>query len=71
VAEQLPRLGWPAAELAKRRQGDAEKVALARRLRAETTMSLKWIAGELHMGSWTYVANLRSQIAHKSVNSED
>jgi len=44
---------------------------LARRLRAETTMSLKWIAGELHMGSWTYVSNLLSQKAHKSVNSED
>jgi REP element-mobilizing transposase RayT len=71
VAAQLPRLGWPAAELAKRRQGDAEKVALARRLRAETTMSLKWIAGELHMGSWTYVSNLLSQKAHKSVNRED
>jgi REP element-mobilizing transposase RayT len=71
VAEQLQRLGWPAAELAKRRKGDAEKVALARRLRAETTMSLKWIAGELHMGSWTYVSNLLSQKAHKSVNSED
>jgi len=71
VAEQLQRLGWPAAELAKRRKGDAEKVALARRLRAETTMSLKWIAGELHMGNWTYVSNLLSQKAHKSVNSED
>ena len=57
--------------MTKRRKGDAEKVALARRLRAETTMSLKWIAGELHMGSWTYVSNLLSQKAHKSVNSED
>jgi REP element-mobilizing transposase RayT len=71
VAAQLQRLGWPAAELAKRRKGDAEKVALARRLRAETTMSLKWIAGALHMGSWTYVSNLLGQRGRKSVNSED
>ena len=34
-----------------RRTGDPEKVALARRLRAETTMSLKWIASELQTGS--------------------
>jgi hypothetical protein len=33
-------------------------VALARRLRQETTMTLKWMARTLHMGSWTYVSNL-------------
>jgi hypothetical protein len=44
--------------LKARRKGDKEKVALARKLRAETTMSLKWIANRLEMGSWTYVFNL-------------
>ena len=39
------------------------------RLRRETTMSLKWIAQELRMGSWTYVANLLRQT--KSLNSKD
>ena len=39
-------------------KGDKEKVALARRLRAETTMTLRWIADRLQMGSWTYVSNL-------------
>jgi hypothetical protein len=39
-------------------KGDKRKVALARRLRQETTMSLKWIAQRLHMGSWTCVSNL-------------
>ena len=38
--------------------GDKEKVKLARRLRAETTMTLRWIADRLRMGSWTYVSNL-------------
>ena len=36
-------------------------VLLARRLRQETTMSLKWIAERLQMGSWTYVSNLLRQ----------
>ena len=62
----LWRAGWrdeSAAELAKRRKGDPEKAALARRLRAETTMTLKRIAGEMHMGSWTHVSNLPGQPA--------
>jgi hypothetical protein len=40
------------------RKGDKVKVVLARRLRRETTMSLKWIARRLHMGGWPYVSNL-------------
>jgi hypothetical protein len=28
------------------------------RKRGKTSMSLKWIAQRLHMGSWTYVSNL-------------
>ena len=39
-------------------KGDAGKVKLARQLRAETTMTLRWIAKRLQMGSWTYVSNL-------------
>ena len=34
---------------------------LARRLRQETTMSLKWIATRLQMGTWTYVCNLLNE----------
>jgi|GEM_PF-6449738 len=33
-------------------------VRLAGRLRAETTMSLQWIAEHLGMGSWPHVSNL-------------
>ena len=33
------------------------KLAVARRLRAETTVSLKWIATRLRMGTWTYLNN--------------
>jgi len=34
---------------------------LARRLRQETIMSLRWIAQRLQMGSWTYVSNLLNE----------
>ena len=34
---------------------------MARRLRAETAVTLKWIAKELHMGTWTHVSNLLSR----------
>jgi hypothetical protein len=50
--------GLTEEELPAMRKGDKVRVMLARRLRRETTMSLKWIARRLHMGSWTYVSNL-------------
>jgi hypothetical protein len=58
VREELGKLGWEDAELAKRSKGDLGKVRIARRLRAETTMTLAWIARRLHMGVWTHVSNL-------------
>ncbi|MDB6108367.1 MAG: hypothetical protein JWR69_117 [Pedosphaera sp.] len=42
-------------QLANWRKGDARKVRLAR-LRAETTMTLDWIADHLHMGTAANVA---------------
>ena len=58
VAEGMRSLGWEKGDLPKRPKGDKGKAAVARRLRKETTMSLKWIAQRLQMGSWTYVSNL-------------
>lgn len=58
VRDELGAAGWHETELPLHRKGDSEKVRIARRLREETTMSLKWIAQRLHMGSWTYVSNL-------------
>jgi REP element-mobilizing transposase RayT len=58
VREGLQALGWTEKELSQRRKGDKGKVELARRLRTETTMTLRWIADRLQMGSWTYVSNL-------------
>ena len=47
--------------LRARRKGHRAKVKLARRLRQETAMSLKWIAQRLQMGSWTYASNLLNE----------
>ena len=58
IREEIDRLGWAEAELKIRRKGDPKKVAMARRLRRESTMTLKWIAQRLQMGTWTYVSNL-------------
>jgi hypothetical protein len=52
---------WDEDQLRARRKGHRAKVILARRLRQETTMSLKWIAQRLQMGSWTYVSNLLNE----------
>ena len=58
VAEELDKRGWKLEELAARRKGEAEKVAMARRLRRETTMTLAWIAARLRMGTKTHLAHL-------------
>jgi len=58
VREELRRLAWTEQEFGVLPKGHYEKVAIARRLRQESTMSLKWIAQRLQMGSWTYVSNL-------------
>jgi hypothetical protein len=48
-----------------RRKGDPEKVQMASELRAQTTMTLKWIAQWLKMGAWTHVSNCLVQGAQK------
>ncbi len=51
VAQELKRRGWTEDGLGQRSKGDAGKVAIAARLRAETTMTVEWIANRLRMGS--------------------
>ena len=54
---ELERRHWSVEDLSQRRKGDSEKAAVARRLRGEKTMSWKWIAQNLIMGSAQYAAN--------------
>ena len=51
IAEELKRLRWAESDLAGRRKGDTGKARIARRLRRETTVSKRWIAERLAMGS--------------------
>jgi len=44
-----------------------KKIVMARRLRAETTLTLQWIAAEFDMGSWTEVSDLLGQKQPKGV----
>jgi hypothetical protein len=47
-------------DLAQRRKGDPEKLKIAAKLRAETTMTLSWIAARLQMGAASSLGNLFS-----------
>ena len=58
MREELRRRGWKEEDLPGRRKGDKVKVALARRWRQETTMTLGCIAKRLNMGAAGSVANL-------------
>jgi len=58
VCASLKRLGWQEADLAARAKGDKEKLKLAVRLRAETSVTVKWIAQRLRMGTWTHLNHL-------------
>ena len=50
--------GWQEADLKTRPKGDSVKVDLTARLRAETTMTVGWIAERLAMGTRGYLNHL-------------
>ena len=58
ILASLKRLGWKEADLERRSKGDPEKLKLALRLRAETAVTVKWIAERLRMGTWTHLNHL-------------
>jgi REP element-mobilizing transposase RayT len=51
IAEELARRGWSPEELTTRRKSDPAKLAIATRLRRETTLTIKAIAARLHLGT--------------------
>ncbi len=71
VRGELRRWRWKESDLAKKPKSSPEKVAVARRLREETTMSLKWIAGKLSMGGWKNVANKLSKLQNENAKRKD
>jgi len=70
VREEMRGRKWKESDLAKMQKGDAGKVAVARRLREETTVSLRWIAARLSMGGWKNVANKISAENSRSASTK-
>lgn len=58
IAAELKRRRWKEADLKTRPKGDASKVALAAQLRAETTLTVGWIAERLEMGTRGHLNHL-------------
>ena len=52
ITAELQRLGWTEADLERRHKSDPGKLALAARLRRETTLPMKWMAARLRLGTW-------------------
>lgn len=61
VAADLERRVWQGKRLEELPKGDPRKIELAVRLRAETTMSVGWIAARLHLGTRQYATRLLCQ----------
>jgi REP element-mobilizing transposase RayT len=51
ISEQLEQIGWKESDLRQRGKSDPGKLALAARLRRETTLPIKRIAARLQLGS--------------------
>ena len=58
IAEELKLGRRQEVDFKTRPKGDSVKVALAARLRAETTMTARWIAERLAMGTRGYLNHL-------------
>jgi len=58
IDEELRRAVWTEADLIRRKKGDPAKIRIARRLRAETTVTMHWIAERLRMGSKGHLTHL-------------
>ena len=71
IAEELQARSWTEAELGKRRNSDPAKLAIAVRLRKETTLTVKTIAGLLHLGTPNSArVRLRHSMAAKCANPQ-
>ena len=72
ISKELARLQWNQQDLAARSKSDPRKLAIAARLRQETTLSIKQIAERLHLGKPKGAkTNLHKRLNHPApTNSE-
>ena len=52
IGEELARLGWTEDDLKEKPKSDPAKLALAARLRRETSLTRPRVAARLNRGSW-------------------
>ena len=64
IAEELAGRDWTEADLARRRRSDPGKLAIAARLRSETTLPVKWIAARVQIGTTQGAKSLLHHLAH-------
>jgi hypothetical protein len=64
IASGLKSARWTESDLARQRKGHPVKVRLAQQLRAQTTLTVGWIAERLQMGSRGYAVQLLWRAAH-------
>jgi REP element-mobilizing transposase RayT len=57
IGEELKRVKWKEPDLKAHPKNDPVKLAMAMRLRRETTLTIRAIAGRLQMGSWKSLNN--------------
>jgi hypothetical protein len=65
ISEELSRRGWAESDLATRRRSDPGKVAIAARLRKETTLPIKWIAARVQIGTTKGAKSVLHRLAHR------
>jgi hypothetical protein len=64
ITAGLHKAGWVEADLARQRKGHPVKVRLAQQLRAQTMLTVGWMAVRLQMGSRGYAVQLLWRAAH-------
>jgi len=57
IAQELRKRSWKEADLQNRPKGDPVKIQLAQLLRKQTTMTMKWIAKRLCIGTVGHLSN--------------
>ena len=68
ISVELKRLGWEPSAFKARAKGDPAKLAIAIRLRRETTLTVKELAQRLQMGSWKSLHNKLCQCRKTATN---
>jgi hypothetical protein len=63
IQEMLAALMVDEVELLAARKGDWRKRLIGQRVRADTSVSLRWLAGRLKMGSEGHLSRIRGSLA--------